>query len=219
MRKILGAIGAAVLAGSLALPAAGAAGKATVNVLHGIPGVTVNVCVDGGSVADGFRYKQRIVGATLPAGDHEVVLVAAGASCDDPAILGKVVKLEAGENYTIVAALDEDGTPRLRRFRNPVGPTPDGMARLTVRHTAQAPAVNVWANGDVLIGGNEFTWGKRATLPVPAGTYTVKVTLPGERKAVIGPADLTLRAHHAYQVFAIGKPGKYALAVFSTRVG
>ncbi len=219
MRKLIGTIGAAVLAGSLVAPAAGAAGKTTVNVLHGIPGVKVNVCVDGGSVVDDFRYRQKIVGATLSAGEHEVKLVAAGAPCGDPAILGKTVKLEAGENYTIVAALDEVGTPRLRRFRNPVGPTPEGTARLTVRHTAQAPAVNVWANGDVLIGGNEFTWGKRATLPVPAGTYTVKVTLPGERKAVIGPADLTLRAHRAYQVFAIGKPGKYALAVLSTRVG
>ncbi len=122
---------------------------------------------------DGFRFKQKIVGAALPAGEHEVTLVAAEGSCEDPALLDKTVNLEAGENYTIVAALHEDGSARLRLFRNPVGPTRDGRARLTVRHTARAPAVNVWANGEVLIGGDGFTWGKRATLgcpPTPTGS-------------------------------------------------
>lgn len=219
MRKLIGAIAVALVAGSVSAPTAGAGGQATVNVLHGIPGVEVEVCVDGMSVVDGFRFKQKIVGAALPAGEHEVTLVAAEASCEDPAILDKTVSLEAGENYTVVAALHEDGSARLRLFRNPLGPTREERARLTVRHTAQAPAVNVWANGEVLIGGDGFTWGKRATFGVPAGTYRVKVTLPGERRAVIGPVDLTLRAGRAYQVFAIGEPGRYALAVLSTRVG
>jgi hypothetical protein len=79
--------------------------------------------------------------------------------------------------------------------------------------------VNVWAGGAKLIGGTDFTWGKSATLPVPAGSYSVKVTLPGSRKPVIGPACKTLSAGRAYQVYAVGSPGHYRLVTIKIRVG
>jgi hypothetical protein len=208
----------ALTAGALAAPAA-AAGKATVNVVHGIPGVPVAVCVDGTKVADDFRYGEKIVGAKLPAGDRRVKLVGAGASCTAQAILRDGYTLEAGRNYTLVANLDDTGAPNLLAFANRVRATDPGYARLTVRHTAQAPAVNVWANGTKVIGGTSFTWGKQRTLAVPADTYRAKVTLPGSKKAVIGPADLTLRAGRAYQVYAVGSADHYRLVVLKVAVG
>jgi hypothetical protein len=219
----LGMLGAAVgtvglAAAVVATPAAGAA-PATVNVVHGIPGVAVKVCVDGNAVADHFRYGNTIVGAALPATAHKVRLVRAGKSCRATAILESAYKLGAGRNYTIVANLNAAGTPNLAAFRTKLRPTVAGNARLTVRHTAQAPAVNVWAGAAKLIGGTEFTWGKSATLGVPAGSYAVKVTLPGSTTPVIGPASTTLAAGHAYQVYAVGSPGHYRLVTVDIPVG
>jgi len=219
-KRMLGLAAAVAVAGSLmAAPASAGAGTATVNVVHGIPGAKVNVCVDGSSVADGFKYGNTIVGAALPAGMRNVKLVAAGSDCSASAILKETYDLEAGSNVTIVAALKPSGSPRLKEFNNRTGKVDAGMARLSVRHTAQAPAVNVWANGSPLIGGNDFVWGKSVTVMVPADSYRVKVTLPGETAPVIGPATLDLAAGKAYQVYAVGTADTYRLVVIKTNVG
>jgi hypothetical protein len=209
---------AGLTAGLVAAPAS-AGGTAKVNVVHGIPGVAVKICVDGKAVADNFRYGHTIVGAILPATTHNVRLVAAGKQCRATAILKSRYTLSAGRNYTIVANINARGTANLKVYVNPVKPTARGNARLTVRHTAQAPAVNVWAGRTKIIGGAHFTWGRGATHAVPAGTYKVKVSLPGSRKAVIGPTTKTLAAGRAYQVYAVGTPGHYRLVTVKTHVG
>lgn len=214
-----GAVAAVGLTTFLVATPAGAAGAATVNVVHGIPGVAVKVCVDGKAVAGDFRYGHKIVGAKLSAGTHKVRLVAAGKRCSSHAILNAAYPLDAGRNYTVVANLNAAGTPNLQAFLNPVKPTRAGNARLTVRHTAQAPAVNVWAGRTKLIRGTSFTWGKGRTFGVRAGTYKVKVTLPGSRKAVIGPASKTLHAGRAYQVYAVGSASNYRLVTVRIPVG
>ena len=210
-----GVIGAALL---VAAPAS-AEETATVNVVHGIPGVAVNACVDGTSVRDDFRFGRKIVGAELPGGSHRVKLVPSGSDCSVRAILAERYRLSPGTDVTIVANLDASGTPNLAVFANNVDPTRDGNARLSVRHTAAAPAVNVWANGSRLIGGTGFTWGKTETLQVPRDRYRVKVTLPGSEAPVIGPAMLRLSAGKAYQVYAVGDAHGSRLVKISTRVG
>ena len=47
--------------------------------------------------------------------------------------------------------------PNLKAFVNNVKPTAAGKARLAVRHTAQAPAVNVWGGSSKLVSGTSFT--------------------------------------------------------------
>ena len=215
---------ASALAGAVAAlpgPAAGAdaGGTATVNVVHGIPGAVVKVCVDGDQAIGRFRYGDKVVGVALPAGTHRVRVVASGKACSSPAILKKRYNLAAGRSYTIVAGLRPSGVTALPAFANRVGPTGAQLARLTVRHTASAPAVNVWAGRTRLIGGTTFTWGEERTRAVPAGEYRVKVTLPWSRKAVIGPRHLTLHAGSAYQVHAVGSPDRYRLVVVRIDVG
>ena len=177
------------------------------------------MCVDGGSVADNFRYGNKTVGAQLPAGAHVVKLVAAGAQCTSSPILSEDYTLADGVNYTIVANLNAAGTANLLAFGNNVHKVDVGMARLTVRHTAEAPAVNVWASGSRLIDGTSFTWSKSRKFDVPSGTYRVKVTLPGSSNAVIGPVTLHLSAGKAYQVYAIGSAGHFRLVAVGTPVG
>jgi len=220
MKKIRMVLAAGVMSATLlAAGPAHAGGTATVNVVHGIPGVAVNVCVDGTSVRDDFRFGRKIVGAELPAGSHRVKLVPSGSECSVRAILVERYRLHAGTNVTIVANLDASGTPNLAVFANNVRPTSEGNARLSVRHTADAPAVNVWANGSRLIGGTGFTWAKSATLQVPTDRYRVKVTLPRSEAPVIGPAVLHLGAGKAYQVYAVGDAHGYRLVEIPARVG
>jgi hypothetical protein len=220
MKKHLwGALAALAVTGTLFAAPATAGGTATVNVVHGIPGVPVKVCVDGSVVDAEFKYGSKIVGAELPAGNHKVKLVGTDAGCGAAAILAARYDLKAGSNVTIVAALNGSGAPRLKVFSNNVKPVDPDMARLSVRHTAHAPAVNVWANGAPLIDGNDFTFGKSATVTVPADDYKVKVTLPGETAPVIGPAVLTLDEGRAYQVYAVGNADTWRLVVVKAKVG
>ena len=56
--------------------------------------------------------------------------------------------LPASGNHTIIAHLDAEGTPTLAVFENDTSATAAGEGRLTVRHTAAAPAVDVLADGE-----------------------------------------------------------------------
>jgi hypothetical protein len=190
------------------------------NVVHGIPGVTVNVCVDGTVAIPDFAPGDVVKNVSLPATSHTFKIVPnTDDTCSTAGILVVTTPLDA-KNYTAVAALDDSGDPQLRLFTNNVNPTKVGKARLTVRHTADAPAVNVWANGMKLVGGTEFTFGESASLPVPKGIYAAWVSLPGEFEPVIGPALLELKPGYAYQVYAWGDgTDGYDLAVVSLKVG
>jgi hypothetical protein len=144
-----------------------------------------------------------VTGVPLPAGSYDVKIVAAGDGCDDPAILEATgIELVDGKDYTAIAYLMEDGTPTLGLFKNNVKPLAKGTARLTIRHTAAAPAVDVWANGNVLL--SDVPNGASATLRVPTGVYAAWASLPDDYAPVIGPAVLKLERGTAYQVYAWG---------------
>ncbi|MGZ8607450.1 MAG: DUF4397 domain-containing protein, partial [Actinomycetota bacterium] len=153
MRKRLLGLGvAATLAVSMLGVGTASAADASLNVVHGIPGVDVEVCVNGDVAIPGFNPGEVVTGVALPAGSYEVKIVAAADTCDDAAILEATgIALASDRNYTAIAYLSEDGTPTLGLFKNNVRPVPARSARLTIRHTAAAPAVDVWANGGVLL--------------------------------------------------------------------
>ena len=120
----------------------------------------------------------------------------------------------------MVANLDDHGTPNLALFRNNTRKTEAGEARVVVRHTADAPAVNVWANGSPLNRGRQFVWGTQRRFDVPEGDYNVFVSLARQSDPVIGPADLSLMAGYSYQVYAWGNgTAGYNLALIPLEVG
>lgn len=220
MRKRLLGLGvAATLAVSMLGVGTASAADASLNVVHGIPGVDVEVCVNGDVAIPGFTPGEVVTGVALPAGAYDVRIVAAGDTCDDAAILEATgIELASDRNYTAIAYLSEDGTPTLGLFRNNVRPVPARSARVTIRHTAAAPAVDVWANGGVLL--QDVPNGASATMRVPAGVYAAWVSLPGDHAPVIGPAVLKLAKGTAYQVYAWGNADAgYDLAVVGVPVG
>lgn len=220
MRKRFSAL---AVAGSLAISLLGVgtanAADASLNVVHGIPGVDVNVCVNGAVAIPDFNPGEVVTGVALAGGTYDVKIVGAADTCDDAAILEATgVELAGGRNYTAIAYLTADGTPTLGLFKNNIKALDKGVARLTVRHTAAAPAVDIWANGSVLLEG--VPNGASATMKVPTGVYAAWVSLPGDYTPVIGPAVVKLSKGMAYQVYAWGDAvSGYAFAVVALSVG
>jgi len=219
VRRLLGFGIAMTLAVSMLGIGSASAADATLNVVHAIPGVDVEVCVNGDVAIPGFNPGDVVTGVALPAGAYDVSIVPEGETCDASAILQAAdLELAGGQNYTAIAHLTEDGTPTLALFRNNVRPLAKGLARVTIRHTAAAPAVDVWANGKAIL--EAVPNGATATLKVPAGVYAAWVSLPDEYAPVIGPAVLKLARGTAYQVYAWGSAATgYELSVVSVRVG
>ena len=79
------------------------------------------------------------------------------------------MKVPAGANITVVAHLDRGRQPVLTPFVNDTSAIDAGKARITVRHTAAAPAVDVRANGGPAFKG--LTNPNEAKADLPAGTY------------------------------------------------
>ncbi len=220
MRKRLLGLGvAATLAVSMLGVGTASAADASLNVVHGIPGVDVEVCMNGAVAIPEFNPGEVVTGVPLPAGTYDVKIVAASNTCDDEAILeADGVELARNKNYTAIAYLTADGSPTLGLFKNNVKALRSDTARLTVRHTAAAPAVDVWANGAVLL--EDVPNGASATMKVPTGVYAAWVSLPGDYAPVIGPAVLDLQEGTAYQVYAWGNgTSGYDFAVVALEVG
>jgi hypothetical protein len=200
------AAGAVGVAGALVLVAtpASAAETATVSVLHAVPDTPVDVYANGERLIDDFQPGTLTDPLELPAGSYDLALFPADAADGSgaPLLSADGVSVPAGANATVVAHLKEDGTPALTPFVNDVSPVAAGQARVTVRHTAAAPAVDVRAGGAVVAPG--LANPKEASLTVPAGTVTADVVLAGTTTVAIGPADLTLAEGTSTIVYAWG---------------
>ncbi len=187
----------------LALPAsAQSTDHARIHLIHGIPGVNVDVVVGGDAVFENFAFADTqdlssFAGQTLAG----VEVKAAGA--DDVLIDAGDVALPAAGNFTVFAHLDADGNPALAVFENDVSTIEAGNGRLVVRHAAAAPAVDVKANGDVAF--SNLANGAEASADLPAGTISAEVVPTGaDEPVVIGPADLPIAEGESLIVYATG---------------
>jgi hypothetical protein len=206
MRRLTTALGAPLLAAAITVtlaPLASAQDTGTVFVVHGIPDTPVDVYVDGERALNDFEPGTSEGPIELPAGSADVAIFPADADDDsgDP-LLETTAELDGDSNVTLVAHLDEDGDPTLTAFANDVTDVDAGEARLVVRHTAAAPAVDVLAGDDAVI--EDLTNPNEEVLEVEAGTIEAAVAAAGTTDPVIGPADLELEEGTATFVHAIG---------------
>ena len=109
----------------------------------------------------------------------------------------------------MVAHLSESGAPQLTPYVNDVSAVPAGKARLTVRHDAAAPAVDVRAGGTAVI--TNLTNPNEKSLVTGAGTVSADVVLAGTTTVAIGPADVTLKEGTSTIVYAWGSASQNSL--------
>lgn len=216
-RTMLGALAltaATTLAGLTMIPSAQAAdGDAQLSVLHAVPNLTVDVWVNGERTLDDFTPGSLAGPLDLPAGTYSVAITAADAAdASSPAIGPVDLTLAGNTNYTAVAHLDASGAPTATLFTNDTAKTAAGEGRLTVRHVAAAPAVDVLAGGTAVITG--LTNPNEKVLNLPAGTLSVAVAAEGTTTPVLGPADVPVTEGVNTIVYAWGSlaDGNLALA-------
>ena len=205
MHTSIFATGALAVTAALAFagPAQAAEGDAQLSVLHGVPGLTVDVWVNGERTLDDFAPSTLAGPLALPAGSYDIAITAADAADASAPVIGPVtVDLAAKGNYTAVANLGADGKPTANLFTNDISQIAAGKGKLTVRHTAAAPAVDVLAGGSAVI--SNLSNPKEKTLTLDPGTVPAAVAAAGTTQPVIGPADVSVKEGTHTIVYAWG---------------
>jgi hypothetical protein len=229
-------VGTALVAVPMVVLSAGTASaqanSANVIVVHGINGAAlgadsalpVDVSVNGACALPGFQYKQIVGPLALPAGTINVAVHPANPSnpCGLPAIIGPAaIPLAAGENVAIIAHLTAAAAPTASKYTLDLSPTVNNKARVSVFHTAAAPAVDAYLTAPGGFGNvgqtafllRQFVNNEQATVSAPAGAWDLSVAVAGASSAVIGPATVRLMENTGYLFFVVGEPTSGTLDV------
>lgn len=202
--RILAGLGVAALAtAGIAVPAnALSSTTADLWVVHAFPGETVDIVLSGAADLTLNDVAPETVApqVDVPTGDYQVEIF---TSDGVTSLFGPIdVTLAANTSYSAVAHPNAAGALTITPFVNDLSSIAAGESRVTVRHTAEADAVNILAGGSPLFSG--VTSGQEGTVDVPAGTYEIEVQLAADNATAIGPVDLTFAAGTAYFIHAYG---------------
>ena len=191
------------IAAALAVPAmAGAQTNAEITLVHGIPGATVDVAAGGEVVVPNFE-PGTVQDISALAGQTLTDLEVRAAGTED-VVIGPIASFDvpAEGSYSVVAHLDADGNPTITPFENDTTPVPEGTARLTIRHTAAAPAVDV-VLGDARPVENAAN-GDSVDLDLPAGEISGAQIAPTGGDPIADVPTVELQAGTNLIVYAVG---------------
>ncbi len=229
--RILAAASLAVIGMAHATPSLA---QGTVYVVHGIPGddlgldtnLPVDVSVNGACALEGFVFGDIVGPLPFEAGSYDIDISLANEAepCTNDAVISAPgIPVEDGKNYSIVAHLDEFGSPTASALLNDVSRSKLG-ARVNVAHTAAAPRVDArlkrtkkgfwWLNRMTKI--KDIGNGEIATASVYAADYKVSLSPAGSRDRVFGPVPASLDRNTAYGVYAVGSLATGSLTLLVT---
>ncbi|GIF77841.1 DUF4397 domain-containing protein [Asanoa siamensis] len=217
----------AATVGAVALIAFGAAGaflsgpalaraNSQVFVVHGIPGQPVDVYVNGDKTIADFQPGKVAGPLSLPAGQYDIALTKPGDALANALLTVDDADVPGDANISLVAHLSAAGDPALTPFANDTTTLAAGKARLVVRHTAAAPAVDVRAGGEPVF--EDLTNPNESKADIDAGTVSADVVLAGTSTRVLGPADLDLKEGTATIVYAVGSAEDETLDLVSQSI-
>jgi hypothetical protein len=215
MRRLV--IGLVVLV-IAAIPSPGSAKEktSTVTIVHGLPRFTADIYVNGDLLLSGFEPKDATGPMELPAGDYEVEIRDTGAPEDSEPALAAELTVPGGKNLSVIAHLAEDGSPTVSVFDNDVSPIPAGKSRLLVRHQAQAPPIDVQADGQSLLSG--VASGDQAGKALSAAAHELSVVMAEGGESLTSSTTLDLEEGAAYFVYLIGSSAEETLDLMVQRI-
>jgi len=196
------------LAGTTVTPSF-AADDGQVFVVQGLPGKTVDVSIDGKSVAKGVKTAALVGPFDVTGGKRTVTIRSEGK-----VLVERKVNVKANSSSDVVVHLPAEGTgsATITAYRNDLWAVPKDKAALTVSHTAAVPAAGIRVNGTVLF--QDISNGESLSLVVPVATYEVGIVPTGKDKPFyFGPVDLTVKGGALNRVYAIGDPSKKTMNV------
>jgi hypothetical protein len=176
--------------------------SSSVTIVHGLPRFTADVYVNGELLLSGFKAESTTDPLTLTEGEYDVAIRDVGSPPDSEPALQDVITLAGGINVSIVAHLDETGSPALSVFENDLSQIPPGESRLVMRHQAAAPAVDVLSDGETLL--TDVTSGDEAETTLAVATHEVAVALAGGGEEVVSPTALEFDEGTARVLYLIG---------------
>jgi hypothetical protein len=187
-----------VIAGALAtlalsvvgMPVAGADTTGTLAIVNGIPGRTVDICLDGSEIKSGLQYGKAVFKNVVSIGSKTLRVYATDPrKCRGSVISSKTFPLAAAQDLTIVATKND---PKFVTFDNAglgeIPPNGGAIAGTIAFRYAGASAANfhlryvvpilsdvpiaptanpLWVKGDQIATttGPGYSWGLRVTLP------------------------------------------------------
>ena len=201
---------AAVLAmAGLATAPSYAAGSAQVYIVQGLPGRSVDVAVDGKTLAKGLKTAAVAGPFTVAAGARKVTFSDSGT-----VLLERMFSVKNKSSWDVVVHLPARSStkPTVTVFRNDLSAVPRGKASLTVAHTAAVPPADIRVNGKVLFAN--VANGESLNLVVPVATYKVAIVPEGKASPIyLGPVSLTVKSGALNRVYALGDPEKKTMNV------
>jgi len=179
-------------------------GSGTLTVIHGIPALParVDVFVDGSKLFD-FDFGDQEGPLVLPANDYFVEVKLLGNT-----VLATTATIAAGRDYTAIAhLLPNGGGISLSLFENDTRFFRRGST-LTVRHTADAPPVNIELlltrfNFPLGTFGPMKNGGQIGPVNLPPGRYTA-VVRDEATNSVVTPVAVSLAPRTRQIVYAVG---------------
>ena len=186
-----------------------AADDAKVYIVQGLPGDSLDVAVDGDTVAKNVKTAAVVGPFKVKAGSRKVTF-----SDNGKVVLERMFSVKADSSWDVVAHLPASSSdkPVVTVFKNDLSTVPEGKASLVVAHTAAVPPADIQVNGKVLFAN--IANGESLKLTVPVATYKVAIVPAGESKPVIlGPLSLTVQGGAVNRVYAVGDPEKKTMNV------
>jgi hypothetical protein len=208
VRRLSSIVGSVMLLAALVLlvgmtsVTSAASRKASVMIVHGLPGFTADVYLNGELLLDGFKPTSTAGPLELDPGSYQVGIREVGASPDSPPVLSGTLRLSSGSNISIVAHLTRSGDPTLSVFHNTFQQIPAGRSLLYFRNVAAVAPLSVRLDDRLVKRGlrEGGEWGV-ATAP---GRHVIAFDSGAANDVLIPPTDIRLDEGVAQIVYVVG---------------
>jgi len=218
VRKASIIVGALLFVVGTASATPAASTKASVTIVHGLPGFTADIYLDGELLLDGFEPTSTAGPLRVPPGRYDVDIRPVGAPADSPPVLSATVPIMAGSNISLVAHVTRGGDGALTVFENTFRRLPAGRSLLRVRHVAGGPPLSVRFDGRLVKENLRFR-GEWGTTTDP-GPHRISFASSSANELLIPSTDIQLEEGVAQIVYVVGGPvgsGSLELMVQSVR--
>ena len=165
--------------------------RAALAIAHAIPDLGAASAVD--VYAGATRIAQDLdpgdmETVRLKPGEYDIVVVPEGKPrlSSTPLLRTDNVELRPGGNHTLALHLTEAGRPTTTFFTNKTRTVGQNMGRMTFRHIAQAPSIDVRSRGSRIM--TDLGNGDGADTGLMAGDYKVRVVREGTREKLLPPS-------------------------------
>jgi hypothetical protein len=217
VRGALSVVWTLLLVAGLASPAPAASTQASVTIVHGLPGFTADIYLDGDLLLDGFRPTSTAGPLRVAARSYDVDIREVGASADSAPVLSATLRIAEGSNISVVAHLTRAGEGTLTVFENVFQRLSPGRSLIHVRHVAAGPPLSVRLDGQ-LVKENLRLRGEWGMTAAP-GRHAISFGSSSKNSPLIPSTDVDLQEGVAQIIYVVGstRSGNLELMVQAVR--